>query len=98
METIGDLIKEVAACNIGALSVCYGLVERFEEQSAIDLAICLQDGITGPEVWCLYKNCCESDLHAFHNALLHDTARELLESGTDSKFYVKEQDGHTAHH
>ena len=82
-ETIEHAIITLGQGNPGAFRVCMDLFEGYGEKPIMILG---ELGITGPEVWLLYKDECGEDYEAMYQSLTDGTAMDKLRDNRYSRF------------
>ncbi len=82
-----SLIVSVSLLNAGAVQVCLMLHDYLKELVVFDFKVCLEQEITGSELWNLYEYVCESDIARVHASLIRETAKEELSRVPHSRFY-----------
>ena len=87
-EMLEQILKTVSARNPGALSVCLQLIDHLDELALFDFGCLIGMKITGPDLWDLYKNCCNSDIAQLHATIMQEGAAvEKLRGVRGSSFY-----------
>src|SRR5690242_5955737 len=85
------LLAAVGDGNHGAYNVCFQIAKHLGPFAIVDLKTMQQQGITGTEVWLLYKDACKNDLDKMHAALMQNEAVKMLAEVRDSKFYQPQE-------
>lgn len=91
-EDMRSVLKAVTKGNPGAMRVFFELLEQQGGLAGIDCVSLVAQGITGSEVWYLYKDCCNYDIAAFHESVMNNTAIAKLEAVPDSRFYKPKEE------
>jgi hypothetical protein len=87
-KTVNDTVQHTAIVtlalgNTGALRICMDLFVGYGEEP---LRILGELGITGPEVYVLYKYECDEDYEAMYQSLTNGTAMDKLRGNYRSRF------------
>lgn len=82
-----ELLAAVGDGNHGAYNVCFQVAEHLGPLAIVDLETMRDQGITGSEVWLLYRDACQWNLDQMHAALMQNEAVKMLAGVRDSKFY-----------
>ncbi len=83
-----ELIFAVSELNPGAMRACFELTARYD---ATILESMRSQGITGAEIWYLYKDVCRYDLDQMHALIQNNAALQSLASVRYSKFYQPQE-------
>jgi hypothetical protein len=82
-----DALITISKGNPGALTVLIKLVEEYGEE-AVGLVGQI-DGLTGSEIWLLFKDVNKQDIHATYQNIISgpDAVEAALRVNRDSRFY-----------
>lgn len=86
-DLLRDNIIDISKGNPGALTVLIDLVKLYGEE-AVEFVAQI-DGLTGSELWLLYKDVCKQDTQATYQTIISgpDAVKAALVGNRDSSFY-----------